>query len=179
MVASASDHVFFWHPHEENGYLGQWYSSPFIAPASVNSGELVTFQNCETYMMYHKAILFNDVPIANQILKAAKDPKQVKALGRKVKGFNHSTWDEKKFEIVVAGNREKFKQHAKLREQLLETEGKDIVEASPMDRIWGIGFGKKNALKSKAAWGENLLGKALMQVRDELLAEKEKTEEKK
>jgi ribA/ribD-fused uncharacterized protein len=174
MVANASEPVFFWRPHEENGYLGQWFASPFTTPSPINSDETVTFQNCETYMMYHKAILFNDISVAKQILLAANDPKEVKALGRKVRGFNEAKWGEKKFEIVVAANREKFGQHVHLKEQLLKTEGREIIEASPMDKIWGIGFGKENALKNRYRWGKNLLGKALMQVRDEYIADQEK-----
>ena len=156
--------VYFWRPFEEHGYLGQWYLSPFTE-------ENVTFQNCETYMMYHKAILFDDPEVAEEIIESAEDPKAVKALGRKVKGFNQKTWDEKKFEIVVKGNRAKFRQNAALKKSLLETQGREIIEASPMDRIWGIGFSQANALKNKHRWGQNLLGKALMQVRDELLPE--------
>ena len=169
-----SQHIFFWRPHEEHGYLGQWFSAPFTTSSPLSPYENVTFENCETYMMFHKAILFNDIPISKQILEAADDPKQVKALGRKVRGFDQEIWDKKKFEIVIAANREKFSAHAQLREQLLETAGKEIVEASPMDRIWGIGFKKENALKNQHRWGKNLLGKALMQVRDELISEKEK-----
>lgn len=78
-------------------------------------------------------------------------------------------WDEKRFEIVVNGNREKFQQNAELKTMLLETVGREIIEASAMDKIWGIGFSQVNAMKNKRRWGQNLLGKALMQVRDELL----------
>ena len=166
------DPIFFWRPFEENGYMGQWYAAPFTTQSPVDPSQTVTFQNCEMYMMYHKAILFDDIPIAEQILDSTDDPKTVKALGRKVKGFVQTTWDEKKFEIVVNGNREKFRQNADLREALLETEGRELIEASPMDKIWGIGFGKKNAVKNKHRWGQNLLGKALMQVREELIKEK-------
>lgn len=163
--------IYFWRPHEEHGYLGQWYSSPFTTPSPIDPNENVTFQNCETYMMYYKAMLFNDIDVAGQILDSADDPKAVKALGRMVKAFDQSTWDQKKFEIVVNGNREKFGQNARLRELLLETKGRELVEASPMDRIWGIGFGKANAPKRKDRWGQNLLGKTLMQVREELSLE--------
>ena len=166
-----ADPIYFWRPHEENGYLGQWYSSPFKTVNHIDPKLSVEFPNCETYMMYHKAILFNDLDIADEIL-GTDDPKAVKALGRKVKGFDKSTWDEKKFEIVVNGNRQKFCQNETLKKLLLETEGRELIEASPMDRIWGIGFGKKNAPKNKHRWGKNLLGKALMQVRAELLSEK-------
>jgi len=170
MTPRSEEPVYFWRPFEDNGYLGQWFTAPFTVPSPTDP---ITFQNCETYMMYHKAILFNDSAIAKQILDAADDPKSVKALGRKVSGFDQEKWDKKKFEIVLAANREKFAQHPALREQLLLTEGKELVEASPMDKIWGIGYGKANALKNHYRWGKNLLGKALMQVRNELLAEKE------
>jgi ribA/ribD-fused uncharacterized protein len=167
-----TDPIYFWRPYEEHGYLGQWYSSPFKTVNHIDPKMSLEFPNCETYMMYHKAILFNDLDIADQILGSADDAKAVKALGRQVKGFEQSTWDDNKFEIVVRGNRQKFRQNAKLKKLLLETEGRELIEASPMDRIWGIGYGKKNASKNKHRWGKNLLGKALMQVRAELLSEK-------
>jgi len=122
-------------------------------------------------MMYFKALLFNDKDVADEILDAAEDPKKVKALGRLVKGFNQATWDARKFGIVVQANREKFRQNETLRRRLIETGQRELVEASPMDKIWGIGFTKVNALRNKARWGQNLLGKALMQVRDGLIAE--------
>ena len=127
-------------------------------------------------MMYHKAMLFNDIDIADQILDSGDDPKAVKALGREVKGFDQSAWDEKKFDIVVEANRLKFRQNENLKKLLLETEGKHLIEASPRDRIWGIGFGKTNAPKNKHRWGKNLLGKALMQVRAELLSKETSNE---
>ena len=164
--------IFFWRPHEEYGFLGQWYPSPFTTQSPLSPSETVTFPNCETYMMFHKAILFDDAEVAQEILEAGEDPKMVKALGRKVKGFDATIWDERKFGIVVDGNREKFGQNGDLRELLVKTEGRELIEASPLDRIWGIGFGKTNAMKmqNKRRWGKNLLGKALMQVRDELVA---------
>jgi ribA/ribD-fused uncharacterized protein len=120
-------------------------------------------------MMYHKAILFDDPDVAQEILENGDDPKVVKALGRKVKGFNQEIWDERKFDIVIDANRAKFGQNDELRELLLQTEGRELIEASPLDRIWGIGFSKANALKTQnqKRWGRNLLGKALMQVREE------------
>jgi ribA/ribD-fused uncharacterized protein len=165
--------VYFWRPHEEHGYLGQWYASPFTTPSPRDPNETIEFQNCETYMMYHKALLFNDIDVANEILACTNDPKTIKALGRKVKGFDDKTWNANKFTIVVDGNREKFNQNPELRQLLLETGTREIIEASPRDKIWGIGYGKANALKNKSRWGQNLLGKAIMQVRSDL-----KTEEK-
>jgi ribA/ribD-fused uncharacterized protein len=126
-------------------------------------------------MMYHKALLFNDTVIAAEILESAEDPKKVKALGRKVKGFKQETWDAEKFGIVVQANREKFGQDKTLGAMLIGTKGRDLIEASPLDKIWGIGFTKDNATKNQARWGQNLLGNALMQVRDELLAQNTST----
>jgi len=92
-----------------------------------------------------------------------------------VHNFDEKTWNANKYEIVLRANREKFKQNEKLRKVLLETGTRELVEASPMDRIWGIGFGKANAEKNRYRWGKNLLGKALMQVRRELMEEENKT----
>lgn len=121
-------------------------------------------------MMYHKALLFDDSDVATQIL-AATTPIEVKALGRQVKNFDEETWKENRYRIVKEGNILKFSQHLDLREKLLATKGKMLVEASPRDRIWGIGYGAKNALANKERWGLNLLGQVLVEIRDEMLDE--------
>lgn len=120
--------------------------------------------------MYHKALLFNDSDIATQIL-AATTPIEVKALGRQVKDFDEEIWKENRYRIVKEANILKFTQHSDLKEKLLATKGKMLVEASPRDRIWGIGYGAKNALANKERWGLNLLGLVLVEIRDEMLAE--------
>ena len=120
--------------------------------------------------MYHKALLFNDSDIATQIL-AATTPIEVKALGRQVKDFDEEIWKENRYRIVKEANILKFTQHSDLKEKLLATKGKMLVEASPRDRIWGIGYGAKNALANKESWGLNLLGLVLVEIRDEMLAE--------
>ena len=121
-------------------------------------------------MMYHKALLFNDSDVATQIL-AATTPIEVKALGRQVKNFDDEIWKENRYRIVKEGNILKFTQHSDLKEKLLATKGKMLVEASPRDRIWGIGYGAKNALANKERWGLHLLGLVLVEVRDEMLNE--------
>lgn len=121
-------------------------------------------------MMYHKALLFNDSDIATQIL-AATTPIEVKALGRQVKDFDEEIWKENRYRIVKEANILKFTQHSDLKEKLLATKGKMLVEASPRDRIWGIRYGAKNALANKESWGLNLLGLVLVEIRDEMLAE--------
>jgi len=120
--------------------------------------------------MYHKALLFDDSDVATQILTATT-PIEVKALGRQVKNFDEDIWKENRYRIVKEGNILKFTQHLDLREKLLATQGKMLVEASPRDRIWGIGYGAKNALANKERWGLNLLGQVLVEIRDEMLDE--------
>jgi ribA/ribD-fused uncharacterized protein len=170
MTTEPLKYFYFWKPQDPNGWAGQWHKAAMTAPSTTNPSETVTYPTAEHYMMYHKALLFNDPDVATQILEAT-DPKDVKALGRMVKDFDDDTWKDKRYQIVVDGNFLKFRQHDNLRKLLLETEGSFIVEASPRDRIWGIGFGAKNALANKERWGLNLLGKALMEVRTTFLEE--------
>ena len=121
-------------------------------------------------MMAEKAKLFGDSEARDKILQS-KHPKQAKELGRMVLGFQDDVWTEKRSEIVVDGNRAKFLQNEDLKEFLIQTRNRILVEASPVDKIWGIGLAEddlniENPLKWK---GLNLLGFALMEVRDELI----------
>jgi ribA/ribD-fused uncharacterized protein len=120
-------------------------------------------------MMAEKAALFGDEEILAQIL-ATEDPKAMKALGRKVRSFDSTVWDKAKYSIVLNGNYAKFTQDDALREYLLSTADKILVEASPLDTVWGIGLGANNPKSvDPAQWrGRNLLGFALMEVRDEI-----------
>lgn len=158
--------LFFW-GHTENPEKGvtqacfsQWYESPF----SVDNH---TYQTAEHWMMAQKARLFNNTDIAQQILQATK-PGEVKTLGRKVTGFDEQVWQAKRYDIVKTGNLHKFSQHPALKEYLLNTHNRVIVEASPVDTIWGIGLAKDHPHATQPhAWrGLNLLGFALMEVRD-------------
>ena len=97
------------------------------------------FGSCEQYMMFQKAILFGDNQTAMQILKTS-NPRKQKQLGQEIQGFNQSTWDEEKKSIVYKGNYLKFTQNAELLEILLATQGTLLVEASPTDKIWGVGM---------------------------------------
>jgi len=122
------------------------------------------------YMMYSKAVLFNDPDTAAEIMKTM-NPSTQRALGRKVRNFTDVTWAENRSRIVEEGSYWKFKKDPS---RLLETGDREMVEASPRDRIWGIGFGPKNADAGKRdKWGMNLLGKALMEARDRLRRELE------
>ncbi|KIM29083.1 hypothetical protein M408DRAFT_329098 [Serendipita vermifera MAFF 305830] len=118
-------------------------------------------------MMYHKAILFDDLGIAEQVL-TAPHPADVKKLGQRVQNFNDQKWNANRSEIVRRGNFLKFTQNPELAAFLLSTGDKILVEASPFDRIWGIGYTEENAMANKDNWGLNLLGDALMEVRKQL-----------
>ena len=150
--------IYFWKTSDKYGSFSQWYKSDFT---DIND---IKYNCAEQFMMYQKAILFGDNDVANEILNES-NPKNIKALGRKIKNFNQQLWDENKFEIVIAGNFYKFTQNDQLKSILLKTGNQDIAEASPLDKIWGIGIDEKTARSGAECQGENLLGKALMVVR--------------
>jgi ribA/ribD-fused uncharacterized protein len=157
--------VYFWgHTPAKNGVtstcLSQWYDTAFEVGG-------VKYHTAEQYMMAQKALLFNDAEVYDEIM-AADNPRDYKKLGRKIRNFDSKVWDEKKYEIVVEGNKAKFSQNLELKEFLLSTGDAILVEASPYDRIWGIGLYPAQAAKGTVdQWrGLNLLGSALMEVRD-------------
>ena len=139
--------------------LSQWYPAPFEADG-------LLFATAEHFMMHGKAKLFGDDAIAERVL-ADPRPAVAKKLGREVRGFVEATWTAARFALIVHGNVHKFGQHAELRAFLLRTGAKILVEASPMDRIWGIGLAaSSDAVEDPRRWrGLNLLGFALMEAR--------------
>lgn len=160
--------VHFWgHTPEPDGRitetcLSQWWMADFKVDGK-------SYCCMEQYMMAEKARLFGDKETLEKIMEATVQGK-IKALGREVKNFDQTAWDRCKYTIVLTGNFQKFLQNPELKDFLLRTGDKILVEASPRDRIWGIGMGKANEnAQNPAAWrGKNLLGFALMEVRDEL-----------
>ena len=132
--------------------------------------------NCR-YMMHQKALLFKDEETAAEILKET-DPGRTQALGRKVKNFDKSLWIENRNRIVEEGSYHKFKHsllEAKdLKAMLLATGNRELVETSPVDRIWGVGFGEEDAEENRDQWGLNLLGKALTRARQQIREEESK-----
>jgi ribA/ribD-fused uncharacterized protein len=118
-------------------------------------------------MMAEKAALFDDQEIRAQVLQATT-PNAAKALGRKVRGFNDRLWLQHRYDIVVQANQAKFSQNPELNEYLMRTGSRVIVEASPVDAIWGIGLAQDHPdVNDPNLWkGLNLLGFALIQVRD-------------
>lgn len=121
-------------------------------------------------MMQAKALHFLDHSTAKRILTSSS-PSEQKDLGKKVENFKPKEWDKVKFEIVCQGSWLKFtKGEAWLREKLLETGERELVEASPRDRVWGVGFSVGEAESRRAEWGMNLLGRALMTTREQIRA---------
>lgn len=149
--------VLFW-----DGPFSQWEPCNFV----VNGIEY----NCaEQYMMAEKARFFEDEETLNEIMDT-DDPREQKRLGRLVEGFDENRWNEVAIEIVVKGNLAKFSQNPELKKILLDTESRILVEASPYDKIWGIGLRETDprALDREQWLGTNWLGEALSQVRDTL-----------
>ena len=144
--------------------MSNWYSSQFNADFLDDKD--LEFPTVEHYMMYNKAQLFEDTEIANQIL-AASHPKQVKALGRKVRNFDIDIWSRNCERIVYEGCLMKFQQNSKLAQQLIDTGNKILVEAAHYDKIWGIGLRETHpdAIHPEKWPGNNLLGQILMSVR--------------
>ncbi len=159
--------LFFWKPQKAGtpltkACLCQWHKSSFIVDNR-------TYSNCEQFMMAQKAFLFDDIEIYHKVLQTS-NPKECKELGRLVKNFNASRWDKEKYSIVFQGNFAKFSQNEELKNFLLSTNNKILVEASPYDKVWGAGLAEEDkSIKDPYHWqGKNLLGFALMDVRDEL-----------
>ena len=175
--------TFFW---ETKSPFSQWYKSKFTAPVywffSKKMRELllenghpegeIEFSSSEQYMMYCKAMLFMDLEIAKKILEI-NNVRKIKELGRQVKRFNENTWYVYKWKFVYTGNKYKFTQNKELKEILLATRGTTLVEASPNDKIWGIGLTADNpkAQKRETWEGKNLLGEILTELRIELYNE--------
>jgi len=147
---------FFW-----EGPFSNWFLSGFIV-------DDIAYNCGEQYMMYQKAVLFNDTEIADKILNET-EPKKQKQLGRKVRNFNVNVWDSVRYDIVKKGLYHKFTQSVFLKSELLKYKEYRFVEASPYDTIWGIGFIEKDAMSNISKWGKNLLGKILTELSYEII----------
>ncbi len=150
-------HIFFW-----DGIYSNWH------PAEIEyKGH--KFENTEQAFMWEKAMYFKDTETANKILKTP-NPSENKKLGRQVKGFDSDVWSNVCFNIMFDVNLAKYTQIEKFRKELINTGEKILVEASPYDKIWGIGLGEYEAFRTpEEKWpGMNLLGKVLIKVRSHL-----------
>ncbi|WP_251095148.1 NADAR family protein [Streptomyces sp. Caat 7-52] len=161
-------YLYFWgHRPRPDGRVGasclsQWWPSPFAVDG-------VRYATAEHWMMAGKARLFGDAEAERRVL-AAEHPAEAKKAGRLVRDFDQETWERERFRIVVEGSVHKFAAHADLGRFLLDTGDRVLVEASPVDRIWGIGLSADDAAAAEPErWqGLNLLGFALMEARERL-----------
>ncbi|KAL7008058.1 hypothetical protein EMMF5_002240 [Cystobasidiomycetes sp. EMM_F5] len=169
-----STFVYF-HAHDADtpfDCLSQWFPAEFVDPAMGNA----RFSSSEQYMMAMKARLMRDTATYEKIM-ASTSPGEAKGLGRSVENFRQGVshllagnlWDAACDKIVERGNWLKFSQNSKSMAVLLSTGQKALVEASPTDRIWGIGYDVSEAEENETSWGDNKLGQALMRVRQRLV----------
>ncbi|MGW5423556.1 NADAR family protein [Streptomyces sp. NPDC003943] len=142
--------------------LSQWWPSPFVVDG-------VRYATAEHWMMAEKARLFGDAEAAGAAL-AARSPAEAKKAGRLVRGFDETVWQQRRYGIVVEGSVHKFASDESLRAFLVGTGTRVLVEASPLDRIWGIGLAADDprATDPERWRGLNLLGFALMEARERL-----------
>lgn len=155
-------HIYFW-----TNWMSNW------TPSNLKiyyDGEL--FTNSEQIFMYIKAKFFGDEDKAKEIVKLGSNPAIAKKLGREVSGYDEEAWSTSRFDAMYAAVKAKFESDRVLTKQLMETDTKTLVEASPADIIWGVGIHEKDdAILDENNWkGQNLLGKVLMKVRTELQA---------
>lgn len=159
-----ADSIYFYSVKDEYGYMSNFYKSAFV----FNN---IQFICSEQYFMYMKCKMFNDnnEELKNKILKETSVT-NIKRLGRLVKNYNDKIWDENRYNIMKQGLLLKFTQNVNLKDKLLKTGKKILYEASKNDKLWGIGYYASDALKlnDTTKYGSNLLGKCLMEVRDEL-----------
>lgn len=154
--------ICFDNEHPEHLCFSNWYRAPFMVDGK-------TFSSIEQFMMYEKAMLFDDRSIADSVLRT-EDAAEIKALGRQVKNYDDHVWNGRRQIIVFRGLMEKFGQNPDLREALLETGDALLAECEPKDRIWGIGMSLDDPRRfHPAEWdGQCLLGYTLMEVRERL-----------
>lgn len=172
--------IYFWAPERKFGFLSNWYPATFEDYEStnidtINDSQLYrTFSSVQQYMIYHRVLLFGEIPgnheTAAKVLET-ESPNELKKLGQNIKGFNVEKWNLHKEHIVMKGIYLKFKQNPKLYKQLMNTGDAMLAEGSKFDKNWGIGMNIRDAIiqNDPSKWkGKNLMGKCLMEVRSYL-----------
>lgn len=154
--------ICFHNPNEENGYLSNWYLSPFTVEKKI-------FSSMEQFMMYRKAICFGDEVAATNIL-STDDASQIKALGRQVSNYDEHIWNGIRQIVVYEGLLAKFSQNEDLKDKLKSTGEAILAECAVKDLIWSVGLSMTDPDRfDKTKWkGQNLLGYTLMMVRERL-----------
>jgi len=157
--------IFFWKENNKFGFLNSFYTSHFVDENNIK-------YNCtEQYFMANKCLKFDksNRALYMNIMKTTI-PYTIKKYGKQVNNFDKSIWDKEKYELIKKGIRFKFSQNIKLRKKLIQTGNKNIYEATQYDKLWGRGMTMQEAKEIEDANfpGENLLGKALMEIREEI-----------
>lgn len=154
-MRTTNTHIYFW-----DGFMSNWHPAVIWA-------EGIRFYTSEHYFMWLKARHFNDLKTMDAVANASH-PGSAKKLGRQIVGFNDDEWVKVRYDAMVNVNIAKYRQNPELLKELLNTGDHVLVEASPVDKIWGIGLAEDNdlVLDEKNWQGTNLLGKALMEVRN-------------
>ncbi len=136
-------------------------------------GEKHEFFCTEQAFMWAKAKFFNDEETAEKILAEELEPMVCKRLGRQVKNYDDKAWDEVRYEMMLKPNVERFTQDLVLQRRILDPkfDGLVFVEASPYDKIWGIGLKQDDPrCEDEKSWlGRNLLGRVITEARAEVL----------
>ena len=171
--------------------FSQWYPQNFVGKESIHDLTKIidtndfekyiknnTFSTREKWMMICKCLMFakgvhkaKNIELLETKLIIENNPATIKKLGRKIQGFDEQIWQQYREQVVENGNYLQFSQNEQMRKILLDTQNREIVEASNYDAIWGIGFSENDAEANRSEWGLNLLGKALMKVRNRLAVE--------
>ncbi len=161
------DKILFYSHNNQYGYMSNFHKSNF-------TDDNITYMCNEQYFMKKKQELFdsNNLDLANDIIQSI-NPSEIKKFGRQVKNYNNLVWDNTRYEIMKHGLRLKFNQNPIIKQKLINTNPKKLYEASPYDKIWGTGYDAENTLRlinenSQDKLGQNLLGKALEEIRQEL-----------
>ena len=155
--------IGFFHENEEYGCFSNWYPAGFDYAGR-------HFANSEQFMMYHKVLMFRKYDLADQIMQTDDPAKCKKIAGQKFPEFNSDLWERTCATIVKRGVKAKFVQNLKILQKLLDTGNALLAECSPYDKKWGIGIDIHDPDHTVIAkWkGKNLLGRILMEVREEL-----------
>ena len=168
----------FWACDDSHGFLSNWYKSPFSSKMCIKGYDEfkiaklseypyeIPYVCAEQFLMAGKAMLFEDHD-AHEKIMCTKSPREMKDFGRRVKNFDEMTWNANKMFIMRTALYLKFTQNEELKTGLLLTGDKELIEASPYDKIWGVGIGPndKRLLNTDEWKGLNLLGQCLMDVR--------------
>lgn len=159
------DSIYFYEQNKSYGWMSNFYPSNFVDSDGNN------FSCTEQYLMFMKAKTFEPTNIALQnYIMNESHPVKIKKLGRSVKNYDDNLWNAIRYDVMKSGLRLKFGQNNVLKNLLIETGDKTLYEASKYDKIWGIGFYPHEAINTdKKLFGENLLGNALMDIRDEFI----------